>query len=169
MTTLGSPRLELRPAAHHHGTVLAGMATDSTGLADIQPRVDGIIASSLEWFSEHGFGLWVLHPAGQETPIGWAGLRPGSDPSTPELLYGLARDARGRGYATEASTAILAWLFERPRFTGAWAATTRDNPASRRVLGRLGMRLTGVEELDGVESLVYRVSRAEWLAKQNPA
>jgi len=156
VTTLGSPRLELRPAAHHHGTVLAAMATDSTGLADIQPRVDGIIASSLEWFSEHGFGLWVLHPAG-------------SDPSTPELLYGLARDARGRGYATEASTAILAWLFERPRFTGAWAATTRDNPASRRVLQRLGMRLTGVEELDGVESLVYRVSRAEWLAKQNPA
>ena len=169
MTTLRSPRLELRPAAHHHGTVLEAMATDTAEMATARRRVDWILASSLEWFAEHGFGLWVIHPAGQETPIGWAGLRPGVDPSTPELLYGLARDARGRGYATEASTAILTWLFERPRFTGAWAATTRDNPASRRVLERLGMRLKGVEELDGVESLVYRVSRAEWLAKQNPA
>jgi len=164
MTTLRSPRLQLQPASSVHRSALADMSATPTVVSDVQARIDGILKFSQHWFAEHGFGLWIICILGTDDPLGWAGLRPGEDPATPELLYGLAPSAQGRGYATEASAAILDWLFAQERFSAAWAATTRSNGASVRVLERLRMHCTGSEELDGVHSLVYRITKQEWIA-----
>jgi RimJ/RimL family protein N-acetyltransferase len=60
-----------------------------------------------------------------------------------ELLYALDRPAWGRGYATEAARAVLAYASETLRLPRVVAAVNPANAASQRVLDRLGMHRTG--------------------------
>lgn len=72
--------------------------------------------------------------------IGSAGL--GERDGMPEIGYWIARDHWGRGYATEASRAVLqiARALGHKRLT---AGHFIDNPASGRVLRKLGFEPTG--------------------------
>lgn len=73
-----------------------------------------------------------------------------------QLGYWIARDHWGRGYATEASRAVLSLA----RTLGHARVTARhflDNPASGRVLRKVGFNLTG------------RVTAAQSLARSEPA
>jgi RimJ/RimL family protein N-acetyltransferase len=54
--------------------------------------------------------------------------------------YELNPDAWGRGYATEAARAILAFGFDRLKLHRVWAECVADNAGSIRVLEKLGMR-----------------------------
>ena len=63
-------------------------------------------------------------------------------PDGPELGYGIAPDAWGRGIATEAGKAVVAWA--RPH-GDLWARTHPGNVASQRVLARLGFHREGVD------------------------
>ncbi|MEO1688436.1 MAG: GNAT family N-acetyltransferase, partial [Pseudomonadota bacterium] len=62
-----------------------------------------------------------------------------------ELGYWLGRPFWGRGYATEAAEAMLAHVFGALGREAAQARVFADNPASMRVLTKLGFRETGVE------------------------
>lgn len=72
--------------------------------------------------------------------VGSCGL--GTNKGEPEIGYWFARDAWGRGYATEAALGVLeiARLLGVRRLTAGHMA---DNPASGRVLRKLGFRPTG--------------------------
>jgi RimJ/RimL family protein N-acetyltransferase len=54
--------------------------------------------------------------------------------------YALRSEHRGRGYATEASQALLDWAFQELGLVRIWADTTESNVASWAVMERLGMR-----------------------------
>src|SRR4029453_5034664 len=54
--------------------------------------------------------------------------------------YGLARGARGQGYATEALRVVVAWALAQPEVTSVEADTTHANLPSQRVMERAGMR-----------------------------
>lgn len=60
-----------------------------------------------------------------------------------ELGYWLARHAWGRGYATEAGRAVIANARDSLRLKRLEAGHFLDNPASGRVLEKLGFRPTG--------------------------
>ena len=126
-------------------------------------RVRALVASNVERFASLGFGLWLVRAA--EAAVGWIGLRPRETPQEPELLYGLTHQARGKGYATEAASAVLDRLFATPAVTGAWAVTDPTNLASCRVLERLGMKLEFEGTFDARPSRVYRMKRDRWLAQ----
>lgn len=71
----------------------------------------------------------------------------------PEIAYWLARAHWGRGYATEAGRALIAFAdlsLRLPRLTGRHAI---DNPASGRVLRKLGFVAAG-------RSLMHSLARA---------
>ena len=59
------------------------------------------------------------------------------------LGYVLARSVWGRGIATEAARAVVSALFEDPDIWRVWATCDVDNPASARVLEKVGMTLEG--------------------------
>jgi RimJ/RimL family protein N-acetyltransferase len=69
------------------------------------------------------------------------GRRPDSEL---EFGYWIARDHWGRGYATEAGEAALALGRHSLKLTRVHAGHFLDNPASGRVLQKLGFRTTGV-------------------------
>jgi RimJ/RimL family protein N-acetyltransferase len=60
-----------------------------------------------------------------------------------EIGYGVAESHRGRGHATRAVTAMLAYARQDPAVTAVTAATAVENLASQRALERNGFVRTG--------------------------
>jgi ribosomal-protein-alanine N-acetyltransferase len=76
--------------------------------------------------------------------IGAVELRVTSEPhSRAEFGYALARSAWGRGYATEASVAVLSYAFDRLALHRVAATCDPANHASRRVLEKAGLAYEG--------------------------
>lgn len=67
------------------------------------------------------------------------------DAFAPEIGYWLGRPAWGRGYATEAVKAAVAWADTQWRRPCLVARCFADNPASMRVLEKAGFLPTGVQ------------------------
>jgi RimJ/RimL family protein N-acetyltransferase len=83
------------------------------------------------------------------------------------ILIGHPR-ARGRGYALEAWTALMRFLFDARAVRKITAGTMRENAAMCRLAERAGMRPDGVRQrhnlLDGreVDIVHYAAFRGEW-------
>ena len=56
-----------------------------------------------------------------------------------EIGWGLHADARGKGYATEASAAVIRWVAEHAGVTSISATVPDDNFPSQRLATRLGL------------------------------
>jgi RimJ/RimL family protein N-acetyltransferase len=86
------------------------------------------------------FVLTLPGDAGQ-TVVGSCGL--GETDGEAELGYWIAREHWGKGFATEASRALIAnaWMIGHRRLV---ASHYIDNPASGAVLRRLGFKRTGI-------------------------
>lgn len=100
-----------------------------------------LVAGIRQHFLEHGYGLWAVQAP--EGFVGFAGLQWTEVTGTPELEVGwrLARSAWGRGYATEAGRAALAYGLERvPDLARVIAVTAVTNRRSVAVMERIGMR-----------------------------
>ncbi|MFN3583573.1 GNAT family N-acetyltransferase [Phenylobacterium sp.] len=74
--------------------------------------------------------------------IGMLGFRE-DQPRRPEVGYWLGRPFWGRGYATEALKAALAWARQDWRKNVVWAGHFADNRASGQVLVKAGFLYTG--------------------------
>ena len=105
------------------------------------------LADKLDAFiAEHGWGLWAVEvAAGEEAGrfAGFVGLSqvPPQMPFAPAIEVGwrLARWSWGRGYATEAGRASLAYAFEGLGVGEVVSFTAVDNERSVAVMKRLGM------------------------------
>jgi RimJ/RimL family protein N-acetyltransferase len=56
----------------------------------------------------------------------------------------IARSHQGKGYATEATRAVIAWAFRQPSLYRVNASTDIENIASQRVLEKAGMLREGL-------------------------
>lgn len=74
--------------------------------------------------------------------VGGIGLN-GEDGDEAELGYWIARDHWGQGYATEAGQAVVAMADDSLRLPALKAAHAVDNPASGKVLAKLGFQPSG--------------------------
>jgi [ribosomal protein S5]-alanine N-acetyltransferase len=93
-----------------------------------------------------------------ERLVGGVGLRlerlretEGDDAGWVELGYWVAVPEWGRGYATEAVAAMTTFAFDHLKATAVCAEVFLNNPASRRVVEKIGMTPYGPEE--GLESV----------------
>lgn len=72
-----------------------------------------------------------------------------------ELGYSIRREEWGRGYATETATALSAWLFENRSAQQFLAISDNDNPASIRVLEKIGMVETEIAGMRGPDQRLF--------------
>ncbi|OLO38939.1 GNAT family N-acetyltransferase [Alkalihalophilus pseudofirmus] len=77
-----------------------------------------------------------------------------------EIAYWIGEEYWGNGYATEAAQAILQFAFDEKQFHKVFARHFNSNPASGRVLQKLGMKKEGilmdhVRKENRYEDLVY--------------
>jgi RimJ/RimL family protein N-acetyltransferase len=105
---------------------------------------DDLIDAIERGFEQRGFGLWAVEVRATGAFIGFTGL---SEPSyetdfTPAVEVGwrLARAAWGKGYATEAARASLAFGFDHLDLDQIVSFTPVGNTRSRAVMERIGMR-----------------------------
>ena len=102
-----------------------------------------------------GPGILAVQRRDTADIIGYCGLVLNGSGSAdePELAYELLRVAHGRGYATEAGRAVVAWACG-AGYRRLWASVWDWNVASRRVLEKLGFSETG----GGAPRTAYGVS-----------
>jgi ribosomal-protein-alanine N-acetyltransferase len=95
----------------------------------------------------------------QGTFLGRAGF--GWFPETDELElgYSFKRALWGRGYATEAAQALLDWIYKAKPIDHVIGFAVAEHAASRRVLEKAGMSLTGIRDVDGIPNAFYRHDR----------
>lgn len=92
---------------------------------------------------------------------------------TSELGYMLRRDCWGRGIATEASRLLLDFAFGDLGLHRVFAVVDEDNPASIRVVEKLGFRREARHVKDAFHqgewftTLIYAVLEDEWRGRQS--
>ena len=133
-----TPRLRLRRLRASDAAALPDIA----GPAWFAPRAGGATLSP-----------WAIVRRDSGLVAGYCGLllRPAKGVT---LGYAITAGQRGQGFAAEAAGALLAWAEQ--RHPGVYASIRPPNPASERVLKKIGMRLTAsYTDEDGVRN-VYR-------------
>jgi RimJ/RimL family protein N-acetyltransferase len=112
---------------------------------------DALVDSIRARFAQHGYGLWAVQVKGGPPFIGFTGLAP-LNPLVPypgiEVGWRLVRSAWGRGYATEAARAAVAYGFDVAGLPEIVSVTAEVNVASRAVMRRLGMVHDPAEDFD---------------------
>lgn len=107
-----------------------------------------------------GFGFWAAIEKPTGAFIGWFHFRPdqhdlSEHPEVVELGYRLKRSVWGKGYATEGSLALIERGFSEFGVQRVVAFTYGEHQASRRVMEKVGMRLTRTYRLTPEELLEF--------------
>jgi RimJ/RimL family protein N-acetyltransferase len=142
---------------------------------------DALAARIADDLAGRGFGLWAVEAPGHADFIGFVGL---SVPSfrahfTPcvEIAWRVAREHWGLGYATEAARAALAFGFGDLALPEIVSFAASANRRSRRVMERLGMTRSALDDFahpllpEGHRlraHVLYRMARAHWQAAAPP-
>jgi RimJ/RimL family protein N-acetyltransferase len=101
----------------------------------------------------HGFSLVLRN---SDIVVGKSGFKgPPSADGVVEIAYGVVPEYQGKGYATEAAHALVAYAFNRGRVRVVRAHTLPEPNASTRVLGKCGFHHIG-EVIDSEDGLVWR-------------
>ena len=146
---LETARLRLREVTLADEGALAAMFADPAvmewiGMGGVRTREDArtVLERELRLYTERGVGEWALTLKDDDEMIGLCGLIEWPDvdgrPET-EVAYLLRRDVWGRGYATEAASAIrdhARTVLGRERLV---CLVYHDNVASAAVARKLGM------------------------------
>ncbi|SMX35244.1 GNAT family N-acetyltransferase [Actibacterium lipolyticum] len=167
-------RLTLRPVIQADAEVLSAIA----GVQEVAPMLMSIRApwaiedarrwiEQSRWRGRPGFRLAITLKDG--TVIGTVGIGPAARGISTMYFIGTAH--WGQGYATEAMQAFLGAVFKRFAPECVIADHFDDNPASGRVLRKLGFEKTGEDvagsaaRLEPAPVSLYRVNRSQFEAQ----
>ena len=108
-------------------------------------KMGGIPAADHPWFTYWLIVIREPEPVGAGL-VGFKGSPEHTgtydQPGEVEIGYGIAPEHQGHGYTTEAVRSMIAWAFEYPGCRAVIAPHTRKtNPASNRILVKVGMRV----------------------------
>lgn len=139
------------------------------------------IARQIEFQNRFGFCLWALESIEQRTLIGFCGGRPTdaalaatapgetatasaaatTAPPEAEIGWRLAQAHWGKGFATEAATLAVEYLFATIGVPRVIAIARAENQRSIRVMEKLGMQYQGSRLRDGVPIVQYSLAAGE--------
>jgi len=140
-----TPRLDLRPLAESDLAALHAISTDPVVRRFLwddrvvtREECAELLAESRRRFEESGVGLFGITLRGSAPLLGYAGLWPMGEPPVLELLYAIHPEHGGRGLATEAARAVMAYGTRKLGLADFHATVDAPNVASVRLLERLG-------------------------------
>lgn len=142
------------------------LATDSRVMRHISggepwddERIREFLARQIRQEEQLGYCLWKLMLKETSEMVGLCGLQPLAGTDEIEVGWWLAPEHWGKGIATEAALAALAWAFEQKKLSRVVAVALPDNHASIRVMEKLGMRFEGRVLHKGFEVVKYAIDR----------
>jgi len=172
-STLETKRLRIRPYSEADIPellpLIGAREVAATTLRIAHPYTEQDARAFLELAKEPD-KLWLaitLRVEGRQ--IGGIGLRLERLHQHAELGYWLGVPFWGQGYATEAAREVIRYGFENLRLHRIFASHFQHNPASGKILKKLGMRYEGCQREhlrkwdQFVDSELYGILRREWL------
>jgi ribosomal-protein-alanine N-acetyltransferase len=106
------------------------------------------IRVTLNNYENRGYGMFALLDHESAEIIGFCGLVHPGGQTEAEIKYALKREFWGKGLATEAVIALLAWGANRFGINQVIATVDPENMASRRVLVKAGLRAANLRTND---------------------
>ena len=176
---LRTERLLLRPMRIDDAVAMAARRSDPDvaryqnwttpyPLERAQTMVDEIVA--MDGPTDGEWWMLTIADADDSTVLGDLVVHLTWQGRTAEIGYTLARHAWGKGYAVEAATELVRYLFEDLEVRRIEAMLHPDNPASAMVLERAGLVFEGHTKLsfwldgEGSDDWIYGVVRDDWEA-----
>ncbi|TWT02917.1 GNAT family N-acetyltransferase [Reyranella sp. CPCC 100927] len=182
VATLATERLRLRAWTEDDLAPFAALNADPRVMAHFpkcldRAESDAMVARIHAHLARHGFGWWAVEVPAVARFIGFVGLSVPSfqAPFTPcvEIGWRLAAEHWGRGYATEAARAALAFGFNDVGLEEIVSFTAPANLPSRAVMERLGMTRKPADDFEHPNlpsghalrrHVLYRLHRSDWNA-----
>ncbi len=137
-------RLLLRPLIAEDVDSLAEVLSDPVAMRYYDEPFDrDQVAAWIEWanrsYRENGFGLWAVIRRSDGRFIGDCGpmLQLIEDGLVPEIGCHIVPSEQGRGYATEAARACVAWVFGHTDFDRVCSLVSPENGPSRAVASKV--------------------------------
>lgn len=174
--TLETERLLLRPFAPTDADALFALQSDAFVLRywDSPPwtdrsRADSFIATCKQMADEETGVRPAIERKSDHMFLGWCTFTDWNPTfRSASLGYCLTQESWGHGYATEAARALAGWAFDNVDLNRIQSEVDTRNPASARVLEKLGFILEGTLRQDCIvngdvsDSWVYGLLRSDW-------
>ncbi|WEK17449.1 MAG: GNAT family N-acetyltransferase [Candidatus Pedobacter colombiensis] len=118
-------------------------------------------------YKDFGIGRWAIVDKVTNTFIGWSGLKFHPDTINShtdfyEVGYRLSREFWGHGYGTESALASVKYAFEQLDLPAVYAMADCENQASRKVLLKVGLKITGQFTYDGEAHHWFELKKTDW-------
>jgi ribosomal-protein-alanine N-acetyltransferase len=125
------------------------------------------LKSRHEMEREIGYAMWAVDDRATDSFIGQCGIRPANSMdknagSEIDLAYHFVRSAWNKGYATEATIAVLEHGLGPLGLGSIMAVVVPENIGSWRVMEKAGMRYEGVADYYGMKGLKKYVAERDW-------
>jgi RimJ/RimL family protein N-acetyltransferase len=123
-----------------------------------RPQAEKLLKQFIESVSETGWGAVAIKARATNQIVGLCGLYATDHPQEGEIFFGLAREAWGQGYATEAAGALALAGIRELGLSTIIATVHPENTRSIRVLEKVGMsfsHLSTASELYAVEHVYH--------------
>ncbi len=117
------------------------------------------LATDIQYWGRHGYGIWSIRDRAGGTFLGIAGLMHRADGLGIALRFAYLPEARGIGLAQEAAAAVLAYGHGTAFLPRIIAVAREQNHASRTILGAIGMTEDGAFFRQGIQLLIYKSER----------
>lgn len=138
-------RLKLYAASEEQmEAFIAAQSVDALKAAYTE-MLDGCLTHPDEW---EWYAIWMIELK-DGTHVGELCFKGITEEGFAEIGYGIAEAHQGRGYATEAVTAAVAWALEQNTISRVTAEVDKGNTASVRVLEKAGFTQTGAVGEEG--------------------
>jgi RimJ/RimL family protein N-acetyltransferase len=182
MDVIETERLLLEPVHTNRSEAFVTLTADpetmrywSAGGAFSRDVAERNFAAALARTQEHGFGRRWIVAKESGVVLGFADTKYFGEscddvsPDEVEIGWMLTPAAWGKGYATEAGSAVRDEAFERLGFESIVAVHHPANAASGRVIEKLGMSFErDVVARDGWPYRLYRLTLERWTAARPP-
>lgn len=114
-------------------------------------------------YKKHGMGRWAVLNKADHVWLGWCGLKYHEDMDWVDLGFRFFRQYWGKGYATEAAGASIAYGFGALKLPEIVGRAQPGNRSSVRVLEKVGMQFAGVEKERGGTWHRFVIQRNDYL------
>lgn len=138
-TTIETKRLKLYPASEEQMEAFIAEQSEDVLKEAYTEMLNGCLSHPNQW---EWYAVWMIESK-DGTHIGEFCFKGIDESGSVEIGYGVADGHRGKGYATEAVTAAVAWALEQNGVRLVTAEVDGENIASQRVLEKAGFKATG--------------------------
>ena len=169
---LQTPRLILRSFREEDVDVMAQLFANpnfmrfSLGVFTERKQTIAFIEKVMDWDRAGIPSQFAVVPRGQDAIIGYCGFfyHPEHGIEDIEIGYRLHPDYWNRGLITEAARAVRDYGFRDRKLSRVISLIHPENVPSRRVAAKNGMTVEKKITFRGFPTLVYAITREEWLA-----